>query len=620
MCQTWGVNSTSTAPWATAGSSDPHREEPGGDLLDPLESLLAALSVTGLPLRTTGRDQGRAVRDRAEAQIADYLIPRARSLESPLTIVVGGSTGAGKSTVVNSLMRQVLTTSGVVRPTTRMPVLLHHPEDAAWMDRAHLLPQLERAAAEDHGEARNEGPSLLPRATPGVPQGIAIIDAPDIDSVSERNRALSRQLLDAADVWLFVTTANRYADAVPWEVLERAARRNITLAVALNRVGAQDAEEILADLRRLLAQRGLHPALLVPVLEQPRDQDGLLPQEAVAGLRSWLEDLGADARARRALAAASLGGAVRALTEDLGTLSAALEEQGEHRRFLADALFAPRQRAVAGVEDAISDGSLLRGEVLSRWQDFVGTGELFRRLESGIGRLRDRLANHLRGNPQRTAHLEAELETGLYRVIVNEAARAAETAQATWYRDPAGRHLLEGQDLGELPEDFPARVQEQIRAWQKGIIAMMTSEGAEKRQRARFLSAGVNTGAVLLMIVVFSMTGGLTGIEIGIAGGAGALGWKILEAVFGEDAVRRMAATARRDLLERLDEVLQDVLRPFAELLPEDPGPGRERLDRLRAALGLAAQNLPGSIEPGPAEPSPAGTGTDAAAGEDHHA
>ena len=36
-------------------------------------------------------------------------------------------------------------------------------------------------------------------------------------------------------------------------------------------------------------------------------------------------------------------------------------------------------------------GSLLRGEVLARWHEVVGTGDIMRALESRVGRLRDRL-------------------------------------------------------------------------------------------------------------------------------------------------------------------------------------------------------------------------------------
>ena len=45
-----------------------------------------------------------------------------------------------------------------------------------------------------------------------MPVGLALLDAPDVDSVEEGNRVLAAQLLGAADVWLFVTTAARSAE------------------------------------------------------------------------------------------------------------------------------------------------------------------------------------------------------------------------------------------------------------------------------------------------------------------------------------------------------------------------------------------------------------------------
>ena len=559
-------------------------------MLSALGMVGDVLSRTDFPLETPGRDEAEAISLRASRQIEDYLLPRARSLESPLTIVVGGSTGAGKSTLVNTLLGQNVTTAGVVRPTTRNPVLVHHPQDAASTEAEHLLPHLPRSAPDREGSAVTEAPHLERVCTCAVPAGVMLIDAPDIDSVSDQNRRLSRQLLDAADLWLFITTANRYADAVPWQLLARAAQRNIGLVVVLNRTPAEHAAEIAADLHRLLEAEGLRPERLLTVTEQPRDEQGRLPQTAVSELRIWLDRLGEDAAARADLAARSLSGAVRAVVQELTPVLDCLEDQDEHRAGLAEILQRAQNEAEQRILDALSDGQLLRGEVMARWQDFVGTGLWFRKLETGIGHLRDRLANHLRGSPRSAQRLEAELETGLYRVIVEEAAHIGERVQSAWHRDRAGRHLLAEEDLGELPEDFPWMVQEQIRQWQEGIITMMSRQGAQKRQRARFLSAGLNVGSVLLMTVVFSMTGGLTGLEVGIAGGAGALGWKLLEAVFGEEAVRRMARDAREDLLERVRELMDIALEPFALRLPESREGLRSELFAARDHLDAAAR------------------------------
>ena len=135
-------------------------------------------------------------------QLEDYIIPRIVTLEAPLLAVVGGSTGAGKSTLVNSLVGAVVTEAGVLRPTTRSPVLVHNPADADWFGADRLLPELERIHHPTHDPHALQ---LVPVDV--VPQGLAILDAPDVDSVEESNRLLAAQLLAAADLWLFVTSA-----------------------------------------------------------------------------------------------------------------------------------------------------------------------------------------------------------------------------------------------------------------------------------------------------------------------------------------------------------------------------------------------------------------------------
>ena len=79
-----------------------------------------------------------------------------------------------------------------------------------------------------------------------------MLDSPDIDSVVEANRRLAGQLLAAADMWIFVTTAARYSDAIPWKLLAEAASRNIVLGVVVNRMPPETHKEILPDLAKHL--------------------------------------------------------------------------------------------------------------------------------------------------------------------------------------------------------------------------------------------------------------------------------------------------------------------------------------------------------------------------------
>ena len=554
-------------------------------------------------------------------QLDDYILPRSASVDNPLTIVVGGSTGAGKSTLVNTLLGEPLTQSGAIRPTTRHPVLLHRAEDEAALSPERFLPTLPRTRTSGMNAGSQALPgldpkiarALIPITTSALPQGIALIDAPDIDSVSEENRTLAKELLSAADLWLFVTTANRYADAVPWELLHEAAARSIAIAVVLNRVPEGDEEAIENDLRRMLDEAGIRAVLIHTVTEQPRDENGMLAPVSLAPLTLWIRELGADAPARAAIARQTLAGAVETLAGNLQVLAAEQARQQAAHQSLATIAAEEYEEALTTIDGALSDGSLLRGEVLSRWHDFVGTGDFFRSLDSTIGRLRDRVGSALRGQPAAAQKVEDALESGIHAVVLDAAARASENTRTRWRASRAGRSLLarldspqavvaapeqnaDGDVKGEVQsaEDiFSAAVAEQIRLWQGSVLEMIREEGADKRKRARFLSLGVNATAVMLMVAAFSLTGGITGIEAGIAGGSGVVGTKLLESIFGEDAVRRMATRARTDLLERMADLLTEHAQPFTAVLEEtDPQAEAEDIHRVAEQVQKIAAEM----------------------------
>ncbi|PTT65457.1 ABC transporter [Arthrobacter sp. HMWF013] len=566
-----------------------------------LEAVREDLSAVSLPLALPDVEKARQDARNAVGQLDDYILPRYRSLDAPLLAVVGGSTGAGKSTLVNALVGHPVTRSGAIRPTTRQPILLHHPADAGWFEGQRVLPSLSRirgtisteplpasrAGAAPDAEAIS---SLVLVADPAVPQGIALLDAPDVDSISDDNRRLAGQLLAAADLWVFVTTANRYADAVPWKLLLNAASRDIMVAVVLDRVPQEAEAEVSADLRALLQQEGLGSAGLFIVPEAPLDDLGMLPVDSVEPLRSWLQKLAADAAGRSEIARRTLNGTVRALAGRVGALGQAVREQEHAAATLrSDAEDAYRD-AGTRILDATKDGALLRGEVLARWQDFVGTGEFFRALEQNIGRLRDRVGAFFRGEPTPAVRVETAIETGLQAVILDEAANAAEETDQRWRSDPAGRQLLGTDDLSGTGPGFADKAAAEIRAWQAGLMELIRTEGQGKRTQARWLSFGINGLGAALMIVVFSMTAGLTGLEIGVAGGTAVVGQRLLEAVFGEDAVRRLAQTAREDLHARCQRLLQAEQQKFLDRLPGGDTDTAQVLTAHAAALARLAE------------------------------
>ena len=274
---------------------------------DSLAALRDAAKDVRLDLEVPGALEARGVRDDLVAQVDDYLLPRLAEMDAPVLMVVGGSTGAGKSTLVNSLVGSIVSPAGVLRPTTRAPVLVCHPDDLERFETRRILPGLPRAT----GGTPSPGTlQLVP--TPSLPPGLALLDSPDIDSVLAENRVLANQLLAAADAWLFVTTAARYADAVPWEFLQAARDRGTALSVVLNRVPADAGGEVSTHLGEMLREQGLGGAELLLVPETTLEDD-LLPAAALAPVRRWLDGLAADAQARADLVRRTLRGALASI-------------------------------------------------------------------------------------------------------------------------------------------------------------------------------------------------------------------------------------------------------------------------------------------------------------------
>ena len=82
---------------------------------DPLVRLGAALRrrVASAPGERGARSES------LRRHVEEYLLPRAADLDAPLLVVILGSTGSGKSSLLNALARAAVSPSGVLRPTTR---------------------------------------------------------------------------------------------------------------------------------------------------------------------------------------------------------------------------------------------------------------------------------------------------------------------------------------------------------------------------------------------------------------------------------------------------------------------------------------------------------------------
>ncbi|HEU5036432.1 MAG TPA: dynamin family protein [Nocardioides sp.] len=539
-------------------------------MLTALVQLRGALQAARLPLELPGAAELRADRQQMIDQLEDYAIPRQMSVDAPLLVVVGGSTGAGKSTLVNSLVGRRVTASGLLRPTTRSPVLVHHPDDAHWFGQERLLPDLVRVQ-----ESTDDPHRLQLVASDTVPEGLAVLDAPDVDSVEEHNRVLAAQLLAAADLWLFVTSAARYSDQVPWEHLRRAAERGAAVAIVLDRTPADAVQTVAAHLARMLASRGLKDSPLFIVHEAPISEDGLLPPGEVTDIRAWLTSLAADTEARQVVVRQTLDGAVRTLTRRSHAIADAAEEQlrflGELRADVDAAYELAGERLVTEA----ADGSLLRGEVLARWQDLVGTGELLRSLDQRVGRLRDRVVNAVKGTPQAADRVDHAIEAGAESLVLDHAESAAEAAYAAWSASDAGRALL-SPGLERASLEVRRRAEAEVRGWQQEVVDLVRSEASEKRASATFLAYGAQGLGTALTVLVLSRSAEADGP----AATAAHPGRTLLEAVLDRETVAHLVDRAASSLDRRLAGLLVDDRRRFHAALAalDVPADGAESL------------------------------------------
>ncbi|WP_246365265.1 ABC transporter [Nonomuraea rhodomycinica] len=581
------------------------------DLPGALEALRRRLDGELFPLAIGRAEEDRRLLRELTGQLDDYLLPRLRAIDAPLLAVVGGSTGAGKSTLVNSLVGADVAEPGVLRPTTLVPTLVASPADRDWFMGPNVLPGLSRAGGAGQGTAG----ALRVVTSDALGAGLALLDAPDIDSVVTANRELAAQLLAAADLWLFVTTAARYADEVPWSFLRLARERSTALAVVLDRVPSEAAEPVTRDLERLLVANGLDGTRLftVPEAALPSEK-ARLPAPLVAPIAAWLAGLADDAAERARVVRQTLSGALDSLAARVPELAEAVRRQQAGFDGLRSIVSGAYAGAMADFDEGMRDGSLLRGEVLARWQDFIGTGDLMRSLESRVGWLRDRVVSFFTGRVP-AAELRDALESGVETLIRGAADAAAERALDGWSAAPGGPGIIErigaveAARLGRASPDLGKRAEAAVRGWQEFVMDLVRQEGSERRTTARLASFGVNGAGLLIMLAVFASTGGLTGIEVGIAGGTSVLSQKLLEAIFGDQAVRTLTVRAREDLRERVRALTDEEAARYTALLePIEPPPGTADA-LLEAAGAVRAHRTELPDAPGVSRPGSSGGG-----------
>ena len=378
-------------------------------MVEVIEHLLANLDAATLPLDVPGVVAARQERDRVATQVRHHLLPRLRQVAAPVIVVVGGSTGAGKSTIVNSVVAKEVTTAGVLRPTTREPILVVHPKDADLLE-GHPVADIARVTPQEV-----------------VPRGMALLDAPDLDSVHAANRGLADELVELADLWVFVTTGSRYGDAVPWARLHEARERGVSLAVILNRVDPTALATVRRDLFERLETQGFGSVPFF-VIADVGPHEGVLPAERIREFTQWLTVLGAKSQSR-SIIARTVRGAWPALRQDVQQVAVALEDQRRHHLSLRNQVRAATTASAEQVQEGLAAGGAAVGAPTTAWLAGASSGGVLAPLVAAPANLVESW-RYRRATTARRAAVASlrEVSMSAARTLISEACERAERA------------------------------------------------------------------------------------------------------------------------------------------------------------------------------------------------
>jgi energy-coupling factor transporter ATP-binding protein EcfA2 len=531
----------------------------------PLDEVLADLrdqiASFRFVLDAPGSEEGILTQQDLLNQLDDYVLPRVRRTDSPLLVVLSGSTGAGKSTLVNTLVGARVSATGVLRPTTSSPILVCHPDDADWwLDERFVLPGFGRVL----GPAPDAvvGDQLVIMKSEVLPKGLAVLDSPDVDSVFEDHHEFAAQFLAAADVWMCVTTAARYADAQVWRLLHRARDHGATLGIVLSRI-PEGGEEVVAHFTEMLKENGLEAAEQFTIPET-RVSGGMLPKKLSEEVHAWLTGITEDEDGRAEVIRSTLGSVLDTFRTRVPELAKRVEEQVALRTMLREEVEGAYATGLAELDEATRNGSLLRGEVLARWQDFAGTGDLERALQARGGQAGHRGGRRRRA-PARVRALKVALRSGLESLVVAAAERAAEDVVGQWQSRQAGVDLLEGRadTLGRASAELSRRTTRAVSAWQDHIIELIRTEGVTKRSVAKFVSYDDEALSLVMMVGLF----GFGTSDVAVEAGTSAVPQRLLKALFGAESLRSMSAKARADLRGRVGILYDEEAIRFGQAL-----------------------------------------------------
>lgn len=501
-------------------------------------------------------------------------------------VILGGATGVGKSSLFNALVGIGLSPVAVRRPTTTTSIACVWEADRL----AEAKPLLDRLGVEERQQLTRD--SALDRTiVRDALAGLVLVDLPDHDSAVREHQAEVDQAVGLADVLVWITDPQKYADA-SWHdrYLKALSHHADIMLIVLNQIDRLPAEavaECTADLIRLVEADGLTGVPVIPVSARTR--------EGLDELRRQLTERVSGRRAAADRLAADVDRIAERLTPLLVSETQPEQQQDGDEAFISDEARSEVMdglRAAAGVSslaDAVSERISVRGQAaVATPLRALGT---LRELGDGsrsIGQTGTRRSGDARtANPRAAADGAAGARA--LRDLVRAATDPSTEVPAPVPLDRAALDTvltrLADETTKTLPTDWARALRDRIMATRRPLAdridaALAASEIDARPPTRRALIQSMH--AVLLALaalwVVLAFVPGIPEVLAAVLAALFLIGSLALD-VTARRAARRNAVTAGRIAVGQLSVELAAVAQD--ELF----GPITEELSRYRGAL-----------------------------------
>jgi len=416
------------------------------DALRPsLERLAATLNEVEFTLPTAGREEAERVRSTVVRTVTEYLLPRLDEPDAPVVAAVIGSSGTGKSTIVNSLANDRISDVGPLRPTTRSPVLWAHRDHGGryWTEFVARVRERVGSAVE------------VVIGDDDLTKQLTLIDTPPAEYLAPSGRSPAVDALALADLCVFVTSPTRYADISAWDFLREIRWRGVPMLFVLNRLppDRDQAIALLNDFAARLHGNGLllepDAAMVFGVGEAVGDRwHGGLDPASVGALRNELGSV-SNTGYRKTLVAMTAFTTGRNVVDRCRFLLEELDEVSDVSNVLEAATDDAYAAQLAEIKTLLREGELSDVAIHNSW---------------------------------------SEAAVDLTAIVTRRAGVAAQETANAWLGHDTGAKLLQGEgtSLWRHTEDTSWDVQGRLEEWEKTLaeVANRHSKSGSKSERS----------------------------------------------------------------------------------------------------------------------------------------